>query len=196
VEIRGNDALERRLSALQEDEAGRRKGLEDEAKEWLPEGAVATVDSMQGWEATDEPLQVRFKIEVPSFASSAGKRFLIPAALFRTTKQKLAFQHKERKYAVYFPFAYNEMDNVILHVPDGYTAESVPVAQDVKLPSARFVTARSFANNQFVSKRALVVNGIIFRISEYAELKGFFDKVQGADEEQLVLQNTAVSAGK
>ncbi|HSK45486.1 MAG TPA: DUF3857 domain-containing protein [Candidatus Binatia bacterium] len=196
VEIRGNDALERRLSALQEDDAGRRKALEDEAKEWLPEGAVATVDSMQGWEATDEPLQIRYKIEVPSFASSAGKRLLIPAALFRTTKQKQAFQHKERKYSVYFPYAYNEMDNVILQVPDGYTAESVPVAQDVKLPSTRFVTARSFSGNQFVSKRALVINGIIFRVSEYPELKGFFDKVQGADEEQLVLQNAAVSAGK
>jgi hypothetical protein len=196
VEIRGNGALERRLSALQEDDAGRRKALEEEAKEWLPEGAIATVDSMEGWESTEEPLQVRYKIEVPSFASLAGKRLLIPAALFRTTKQKVAFQHKDRKYPVYFPFAYNEMDNVILHVPDGYAAESVPVAQDVKLPSTRFVTARSFANNQFVSKRALVVNGIIFRLSEYPELKGFFDKVQGADEEQLVLQNVAVSAGK
>jgi len=196
VEIKGNAALEHRLWAIQEDEAGRRKGMEDEAKEWLPEGAIATLDSMQGWESTEEPVQVGYKIEVPSFASSAGKRLLIPAALFRTTKQKQAFQHKERKYAVYFPFAYNEMDNVILQVPDGYTAESVPVAQDVKLPSARFVTARSFANNQFISKRALVVNGIIFRISEYPELKGFFDKVQGADEEQLVLQNAAVNAGK
>ena len=196
VEMKGNHALEHRLWALQEDEAGRRKGLEDEAKEWLPEGALATVDSMQGWESTEEPLQVRYKIEVPSFASLAGKRLLIPAALFRTTKQRLAFQHKEHKYAVYFPFAYNEMDNVILQVPDGYTAESVPAAQDVKLPSTRFVTVRSFANNQFVSKRALVVNGIIFRVSEYPELKGFFDKVQGADEEQLVLQSAAVSAGK
>ena len=196
VELRGNGALEQRLWALQEDEAGRRKGLEDEAKEWLPEGAIVTVDTVQGWEATEEPLQVRYKIELPSFASQAGKRLLIPAALFKTTKQRKAFQHKERKYAVYFPFAYNEMDNVILHVLDGYTAESVPVAQDIKLPSTRFVTARSFANNQFVSKRALVVNGIIFRVSEYPDLKGFFDKLQAADEEQLVLQNTAVSAGK
>lgn len=196
VEMKGSHALEYRLWALQEDEAGRRKALEDEAKEWLPEGAVATVDSVQGWDSTEEPLQVRYKIEVPSFASLAGKRLLIPAALFRTTKQRLAFQHKERKYAVYFPFAYNEMDNVVLQVPDGYTAESVPAAQEVKLPSTLFVTARSFANNQFVSKRALVVNGIIFRISEYPELKGFFDKVQGADEEQLVLQNTAVNVGK
>ncbi len=196
VEVSGNAALEHRLWALQEDEAGRRRGMEDEVKEWLPEGAIATVDSMQGWESTEEPLQIRYKIEVPSFASAAGKRLLVPAALFRTTKQKMAFQHKERKYAVYFPFAYNEMDNFILQVPDGYTAESVPVAQDVKLPSTRFATARSFTSNQFLSKRALVINGIIFRVSEYPELKGFFDKVQGADEEQLVLQNTAVSAGK
>jgi hypothetical protein len=196
VEMRGNAALEHRLWALPEDEAGRRKGLEDEAKEWFPEGAITTLDSVQGWEASEELLLVRYKIEMPSFASVAGKRLLIPAALFRTTKQKVAFQHKERKYAVYFPFAYNEMDNFILQVPDGYTAESVPVAQDVKLPSTRFVTARSFANNQFVSKRALVVNGIMFRVSEYPDLKGFFDKVQAADEEQLVLQNTAVSAGK
>ncbi|HEY4676296.1 MAG TPA: DUF3857 domain-containing protein [Candidatus Angelobacter sp.] len=196
VEVKGNGALEQRLWALQEDEAGRRKGLEDEAKGWLPEGGIATVDSVQGWESTEEPLQIHYKIEVPSFASQAGKRLLIPAALFRTTKQKQAFQHKERKYSVYFPFAHNEMDNVILQVPDGYTAESVPAAQDIKLPATRFVTTRSFANKQFVSKRALVINGIIFRVAEYSELKSFFDKVQGADEEQLVLQNTAVSAGK
>ena len=196
VEFKGNSALEKRLSALQEDDAGRRKGLEDEAKEWLPDGAIATVDNVQGWESTEEPLQVRYKIEVPSFASVAGKRLLIPAALFKTTKQKQAFQHKERKYSVYFPYAYNEMDNLILQVPEGYTVESVPVAQDVKLPATRFVTSRSFANNQFVSKRALVVNGIMFRLSEYPDLKGFFDKVQGADEEQLVLQSSAVSATK
>jgi len=135
VEVKGNGALEQRLWALQEDEAGRRKGLEDEAKGWLPEGGIATVDSVQGWESTEEPLQIHYKIEVPSFASQAGKRLLIPAALFRTTKQKQAFQHKERKYSVYFPFAHNEMDNVILQVPDGYTAESVPAAQDIKLPA-------------------------------------------------------------
>jgi hypothetical protein len=196
VELRGNAALEHRLLALPEDEAGRRKELEDEAKEWLPQGSVVTLDNAQGWEASEEPLQLRFKVEILSFAAVAGKRLLIPAALFRTTKQKLAFQHNERRYPVYFPFAYQEMDNLILQVPEGYAAEAVPSAQDVKLASTRFATARSFANNQFVSKRALIVNGIVFPVSQYPELKSFFDKLQGADEEQLVLQNSAVTAGK
>jgi hypothetical protein len=196
VEFKGNTALEHRLWALQEDEAGRRKELESEAKDWLPEGTIATLDSAEGWEGSDEPLRVRYKIDVPAFASVAGKRLLIPAALFKTARQKQAFQHTDRKYAVYFSFAYEEIDNLILQMPDGYTAEAVPSAQDVKLSATRFATARSFANNQFVSKRALIVNGIIFPVSQYPELREFFGKLQAADEEQLVLQNTAVTAGK
>jgi hypothetical protein len=130
------------------------------------------------------------------FAQTVGKRLLVPAALFRTARQQEAFHHAERKYAVYFPFAYQELDNLILQAPEGYLPESVPVATDVKLSSTRFLTSRSFADSQFVSKRALVVNGIMFPVAQYPELKGFFDKVLAADQEQLVLQSTVATAGK
>jgi hypothetical protein len=36
----------------------------------------------------------------------------------------------------------------------------------------------------------------MFPVAQYPELKGFFDKVLAADQEQLVLQNTVASAGK
>jgi hypothetical protein len=157
VELRGNAALEHRLEAINQDEAGRRKDLEDEAREWLPEGSKVALDRVEGWEATEEPLRVFYKVEVSSFAQAAGKRLLVPSTLFRTTRQREAFQHSERKYAVYFPFAYQELDNIILQTPDGYSSESVPPATDVKLTSTRFITSRSFSGNQFVSKRALVV---------------------------------------
>ncbi len=196
VELRGNAALEHRLAAVEEGEAGRRKELEDEAKQWLPEGSIVSLDRVEGWEATEEPLRVFYKVEISAFAQVAGKRLLVPAALFRTTRQREAFNHSQRKYPVYFPFAYQELDNVILQSPEGYSAESTPSATDVKLASTRFVTSRSFAGNQFVSKRALVVNGIMFPVAQYPELKGFFDKVLAADQEQLVLQNTVASAGK
>jgi len=196
AEFKGNGALERRIRSLQEDDAGRRKALEDEAKAWLPSGAIATLDSVEGWEASEAPLHVRYKIDMPAFASVAGKRLLIPAALFKTTRQKQAFQFAERKYPVYFPFAYEEIDNLNFQLPEGYTAESVPSAQDVKLDTTHFVTSRRVANGQFVSQRVLVINGIFFPLAQYAELKGFFDKLLAADEEQLVLQNAAVSASQ
>ncbi|PWT84760.1 MAG: hypothetical protein C5B58_04200 [Acidobacteria bacterium] len=196
VEFTGNAALEHRLSALDEDDAGRRKSMEDEAKGWLPEGAAAELDSAENWESTDEPLRVRFKVQIPSFASVAGKRILIPASMFKTTQRKQAFQHQQRKYPVYFPYAYQEMDNMIVDVPEGRTAEAVPGAQDANLSFTRFATSRSFSKNQFVSKRALIINGIFFPITDYPQLKSFFQKVQAADDEQLVLQASAVTAGK
>ncbi len=67
----------------------------------------------------------------------------------------------------------------------------------MKLSSTRFLTLRSIADGQFVSKRALVINGIMFPVAQYPELKGFFDKVlAAADQEQLVLQSTVATAGK
>jgi uncharacterized protein DUF3857/transglutaminase superfamily protein len=196
VELRGNAALEHRLEAINQDEAGRRKDLEDEAKAWLPPNSIVTLERVEGWEATEEPLHVNYKVEVPAFAQTVGKRLLVPAGLFRISRQRKAFEHSERKYAVYFPFAYQELDNVILQTPDGYSPESVPPATDVKLTSTRFITSRTVAGNQFVSKRALVVNGIMFPVTLYPELKGFFGKVLAADQELLVLQSSVATAGK
>jgi hypothetical protein len=51
--------------------------------------------------------------------------------------------------------------------------QSVPAATDVKLSSTRFLTLRSFADSQFVSKRALVINGIMFPVAQYPEPQGF-----------------------
>ena len=196
LEFRGNAALEHRLHAINQDDAGRRKDLEDEAREWLPQGSVLSLDRVEGWEAAEDPLRVLYKVEIANVAQAAGKRLLVPATLFRTTRQREAFEHSERKYAVYFPFAYQELDNVILQIPDGYAPESVPAATDTKLTSTRFITSRSIAGQQFVSKRALVVNGIMFPVAQYPELKGFFDKVLAADQEQLVLQSSVAAAGK
>ncbi len=170
--------------------------MEDEAKAWLPSGAIATLDSVEGWEGSETPLHVRYKIDIPAFATVAGKRLLIPAALFKTTRQKQAFQPAERKYAVYFTYAYEEIDNLNFQMPEGYTAESVPSPQDVKLEYTHFATARRITNNQFVSQRVLIINGVLFPVAQYAELKGFFEKLQAADEEQLVLQSSAATASQ
>lgn len=196
VEFTGNSALERRLSALEQDDAGRRKALEEEAKQWLPDGATVELETVESWESSEEPLRARYKVKVDSFASAVGKRLLVPAYPFKTTKRKEAFQHPQRKYPIYFPFAYQEMDNLVLQVPEGHSVEALPSSQDVALPSTHFATARTFTNNVFVSKRALVINGIFFPITDYPKLKDFFGKVQAADEEQLVLQESAVTAGK
>src|SRR5437660_1015709 len=111
LEFKGAEALEHRLDAIERDEAGRKKDLEDEVKQWLPAGSVVKMALSQGWEAGDGPLVARFDVEVPNYATLAGKRLLIPAFLFQL-KQNQAFAHSQRKYPIYFPYPFTDNDVV------------------------------------------------------------------------------------
>src|SRR5258708_2665016 len=195
VEFKGQEALERRLDAVEHDEAAKRKDLEDEMKEWLPAGAAVKMAESQGWEATDSSLLARFTVEVPGYASTAGKRLLLPSYLFQV-KQKDTFSHNERKYPVYFPYAFAELDRVTIQLPPGVSVESVPQQQDAKLPYARYQNASQSDGLRLVTQRALLFNGIYFELNRYSELKDFFSKVRLGDEQQVVLRGGKVNAQK
>ena len=190
VEFKGTDALERRLDALDSDTAGRTRDLEDELLSWLPQGSGVLFLEAQGWDSSEDPLVAAFEVEVPRFASVAGKRLVIPAGLFRLP-QMSAFQTTDRKYPLYFPYTYEELDNVTIHLPPGYSVETLPDGQDVKLSSTRFITSRSVKEGAVLETRALVVNSIYFQPQQYAELREFFNRLKATGEEQVV----AVPAG-
>ena len=196
LEFEGAEALEHRLDAIDSDEAGRKKDLEDELKQWLPTGAIVKMAVSQGWETTGGPVVARFNVELPNYATLAGKRLLIPAFLFQL-KQNQAFTHSQRKYPVYFPYPFTDTDTVSIKVPSGFTLESVPPAQDAKLAgTARYQNVSNFDGTQLVSQRQLAFNGIYFDLDKYSELKSFFGKVQAGDEQQAVLHGGNVSAQK
>jgi Domain of Unknown Function with PDB structure (DUF3857) len=187
IKFQGMEALERRLNAMDLDEAGKKKDLEDELKTLLPAGAVVNLKDVKGWQETDEPLVANFNIEIPAYASVAGKRLLVPTYLFQV-KQKDAFSHAERQYPVYFPYAFAESDVIILKFPAGFSPEGTPQNQDVSAPYARYQNVGQFESGQLVTKRVLLFNGIFFPMNQYSELKNFFSKVQAGDEQQAVLR--------
>jgi hypothetical protein len=196
LEFKGAEALEHRLDAIDRDEAGRKKDLEDELKQWLPTGTVVKMAMARGWEDGDAPLVARFDVEVPNYATLAGKRLLIPAFLFQS-RENQAFAHAQRKYPLYFPYPFTDNDTVTLQVPSGFTPESIPAAQDAKLGNtARYQNVSNFDGIRFVSQRQLAFNGIYFDLDKYSELKSFFGKVQAGDELQAVLHGGNVSAQK
>jgi Domain of Unknown Function with PDB structure (DUF3857)/Transglutaminase-like superfamily len=190
VEFKAGDALERRLDAIRTDEAGRNKELEDEVKSWLPPNATAKLTGARGWESTDDPLVADFQIEVPAYASVAGKRLLAPAFLFQS-KQKYMFRDATRKFPVYFPFAFAEVDRVTIFVPQGYSVESLPEKIDATSTFARYQNLCRSAGQRIVNERVLVMNGSFFQPDHYGELKDFFGKVQAGDDAQEVLRRAA-----
>lgn len=195
VKFEGGDALEHRLDELDTDEAGKKKDLEDELQGWLPTGAIIKLTKSEGWETSDGPLITTFSVEMPGYASTVGKRFLLPSYLFQA-RQLDAFKHADRKFPVYFPYAFAEVDRVNIRIPDGYTLENVPQAQTARLGYAGYQNVAQFDGKQLVTQRILQVNGIFFKLELYPEVKDFFSKVQAGDEQQAVLTGGSVNAQK
>jgi hypothetical protein len=195
VKFEGGDALEHRLDELQTDEAGRKKDLEDELQGWLPTGAIIKLTKSEGWEASDGPLTAIFSVDMPGYASAAGKRLLVLAYLFQA-RQMDAFKHVDRKFPVYFPYAFGEVDKVSITLPAGYTLENIPEKQNTRLGYAAYQNLAQFDGKQLVTQRVLQVNGIFFRLEQYPEVKDFFGKVQAGDEQQAVLTGGSINAQK
>src|SRR5215471_2717153 len=195
VYFTGQAALQRRIDAINSDEAGRRKDLEDELRTWLPSGAIVKVESVDGWEAPEEPLMARFEVELPAYGSVVGKRLIVPSMLF-LTKQNDALKHADRKYPVYFPYGFREWDDVNVTLPPGISVESLPQAQEVQTPFSSYRTLIQSDGVRVRAQRALAMGGFIFLVSDYPTVKDFFSKVQAGDEQQSVLQKGGVHAQK
>lgn len=195
IEFAGVDALEHRLSALDTDEAGRQKELEDQLKEWLPVNAKVNMTASVGWENENEGLVALFNVEIPEYASAAGKRLLVPAALFKP-KTSRVLKDGPRKYPVYYQYAFTEADSVVLELPPGYTAETVAAPQSDRTDFADFSSSATSERNRVNMERTLHVNGILFPPDRYQQLREFFAKVQAADDSQTVLRQAPIQAEK
>jgi hypothetical protein len=193
VRFRGSEALERRLEALDTDDAGKRKNLEDEVKGWLPHGADAELKTAQGWDSNEDPLEARFTIAVARYGSPAGRRWLVPEYIFEP-RRKDAFKPKERTYPVYFRFAFEEDDTVSIRVPEGFALESVSPPQNAAIGYAGYESVSQFEGHRLLTRRTLKVNGIFFSPEQYPEVRGFFNKVQAGDEQHAVFERGGIRA--
>ncbi|HEV7553751.1 MAG TPA: DUF3857 domain-containing protein [Candidatus Angelobacter sp.] len=185
----GEEALTRRLSGLKTDEAGRKKELEDELKAMLPAGALVHLESVVDWDNAEKQLSATFSVDIPSFASTAGKRLLVPTNLFQS-RTRQPFAHGERKQPVYFNFPYYLADETIITFPPSYQTESLPVVLPIKTDYSAYSLKHSAQGNSVTINRTFAMAEIAFQQKEYAGLRKFLGEVNAADSQPLVLTAT------
>ncbi len=196
VSYYGQEALEKRQDAVEKDEVGRRKTLEDEVKEWLPASANVELLSAGKWDASETPLEAEFRVRMPDLTATTGRRILLPLGVFQTTAAH-PFQPARRVHAVYFAHPYEELDEIELQLPTGFRAESLPAPRqtsDTNFGSYhRSVTA---TGNSMRIRRTMSLVGIHYPVEYYPLLRLFFDKLHSGDEDRVVLQAGGASAAR
>ena len=122
-----------------------------------------------------------------AFVRAAAALIAIAASTVAAAADKDAFEQQDRKYPVYFPFAFAEEDHVNLRLPAGAVLEGVPPPQGANIGYAAYSRSSRLDSSQLTTERVLKVNGIYFPPKQYADIKTFFGKVQSGDEQQMVL---------
>ena len=78
VTFSGLEAMSRRMEVRNEDEAERKKFLEDQLREYIPVGVDVDLTNKPEWTNASLPLVASYDLKVPGWASAAGHRALVP----------------------------------------------------------------------------------------------------------------------
>jgi Domain of Unknown Function with PDB structure (DUF3857)/Transglutaminase-like superfamily len=193
ITFTGLEALLRRQEERNVDEAGRKKFLEDQVKEYVPVGIEVELTNKPDWGSSSEKLVAEFDLKVPGWVSGAGRRVLLPVALFGATEKRV-FELSNRVHPIYFEFPFEKIDDVTIDLPLGWQVSSVPPLKNQDSKAIVYTLKVEDDKGRLHLNRKLNVDILLLDAKSYPTLRAFFQIVRAGDEQQVVLQPGGTSA--
>ena len=195
VTYTGLEALDRRLYERFGDDTQRKEYLENVLKDVIPATAEVELKNKPDWDSSGEKLVAEFDVKVPGWASSAGKRVVLPLGLFAGA-QKHVFEHTQRTHPIYFAYMFQTDDETKITLPAGWKVGSLPQEVHLDAKAAEYRIQAENKENALQVTRTLRSDILMLQSSFYPALRDFYQKVRSGDEQQAVLQPGVNSAAK
>jgi hypothetical protein len=142
--------------------------------------------SVSPWEDYEKPFVVQFNVK-GGIGTPTGKRLFVPADVF-VANEKPLFPHEKRDLAVYFDYGNMVQDAVRIRFPQNIKAESVPsVYKDQYEKSIAYALTNEQKPDSVTIRRDFDLGSFFFEKKEYPALRAFYSKMEGKDQEKLVL---------
>jgi hypothetical protein len=193
VTFSGLEAMSRRLEERNEDEAARKKYLEDQLREYIPAGIDVDLTNKPEWTNPSLPLVAIYDLKVPGWALAAGHRALVPVGLFSATEKQL-FEHASRVHPVYFHYPFLKEDDVSIDLPLGWKVTSVPKELNQDAKAVAYALKVQDDKGTLHLTRVLRCDLLMIEAKLYPTLRTFFQTVRTGDEEQVIVQPGAAAA--
>jgi Domain of Unknown Function with PDB structure (DUF3857) len=185
-----------RTSLRRADETGRTKLFERDFHNTLPAGSTVAITKISDWDDTSKPVQVEGTFKIATYASEAGHRLLVPASLF-VSPFHASFTAEKRVNDVRFNERFEDIDDVTIRAPAGFTVEALPETKALKAgPSFYYEISASELSAEIEIKRHFTINDLSFSRDQYSTLRGYFLKIKSNDEAQVVLSTTTTADSK
>lgn len=193
VTYSGLSAMYHRLDVLNSDDAARRQYLEDDLKAQISLQGQFELTNKPDWVSPTTPLVAEFDVKIPNWSSSAGKRVVMPAALFGAADRHL-FEHAERVHPIYFAFPYENDDDVSIELPEGWKVYSVPLPQKQTAQDLTYSLTAENGHTRLHLTRKLTVDIYLLDRGHYPAVRGFFQAVRSGDEQQIMIEPADTSS--
>lgn len=193
VTYSGLEALTERFDERQEDALGRKRDLEKELQATIPSGARIELVNQPDWESSAPTLVAEFDISIPGWVTSAGSRWLMPAAVFGAADSRM-FTHAERVHPIYISYPFRQDDDVSITLPEGFALATAPQPTNLDLGAFVYRSGTEHTDAGGVHQtRAFAIEGFLIPVKFYDSVYRFFQTVRSQDEQQVVLVRAAAA---
>ena len=191
----GPEALHWRQLGLTDDATEVEKRFNESLKRLLPAGLNSELDHFQGMDTPAANLLAVVKVS-GQLGNATGKRLLVPAFFFSTGAHKQFVSEATRTLPIDLHYAEQIVDDVIYHLPAGFTVESAPQPTQLPWPEhAALVTKTTSAPGVIDIKHIFARAFVFLDTKQYPALRDFYQKLATNDQQQLVLASSPTSAG-
>ncbi|MDR3750829.1 MAG: DUF3857 domain-containing protein [Terracidiphilus sp.] len=194
--LTGQEALRWRQKALEYDLDEVKKQFDRELESTVPEGVEAHIDHFLGLDDPDVNLMAVIKVQ-GTLGAATSKRLLLPGFFFQSRGHQPFVAQEKRLEPVDMQYGEQTTDEIVYHLPAGLTVEGVPQdATNLWAGHAVCITKTVSAPGQITVVRKLARAFTEAKAAEYQDLRGFYQKVAAADQQQIVLTSAATATVK
>ncbi len=189
----GQEALRWRQASLRVDEDELKKSFDNWLRTQVPSGVEAHLTHFAKLDDPSGDLAAYATVTgVPGTATS--KRLLLPASFFAHSEDQGFIAQPDRKLPVDMHFAAVYKDGVLMHLPAGFAIETeAPTTSIPWTGYAVFQIKSTPTGNDLTVTRTLARAFTLLQPDEYSAMRDFYQKVNTADQQQIVLTNTATA---
>jgi len=190
----GQEALYWRQLALRNDDGEVKQQFDRWIGGMIPMGVEAHINRFVGMDDPDVNLVAMIEAH-GSLGTATQRRVLLPGFFFETRTRQPFVDQDKRLEPVDMHYADIVSDQLVYHLPAGLALEGAPQDAKIAWPDhALLITKTVPSPGQIVVARKLARNFTFAKPEEYQDLRGFYQKVAAADQQQLVI--TVLPAGK
>jgi len=191
----GQHALQWRQAALRNDEDEVKKQFDRWLEQVIPEGVEAHIDSFTALDDPDAPLLATVEAK-GNLGAATAKRLLLPGFFFETRGAHPFVDQATRIEPVDMHFGEVITDQVTYHLPAGFAVEGAPQDARIPWPGYAVLVAKAKADSGQITVARLFSRAFtLVKPEQYQELRGYYQKVAAADQQQLVLSATPAGKG-